>query len=83
MANKHKMSNRELFRILKEAKVFTKFYMACAEAWSNNYYTKPRTELNKYLNITAKRLMEDDMALFLDIIKNKWKLYNSNVLKLI
>jgi hypothetical protein len=70
------MTDKELFKILKQYKVFTKFCLACAEAWSDpKECCNPRDKLRGYLDGTAKRLMEADALDFINTIKNNWRIH--------
>jgi hypothetical protein len=70
------MSDRELFKELKELKLFSTFYIACAQAWAYKRYNKPRALLRVYLENTAKRLMtnERERESYIDGITNRWNL---------
>lgn len=69
------MSDRELFKILKQYKLFAKFYLACATAYGTNLYKNPRERLRLYLDRTAKPMMETKKVEFLTNIRKTW---NSN-----
>lgn len=71
------MTDKELFKILKQYKVFSKFYLACAEVWSNpKEYCNPKDQLRVYLDV-AKNLMEKDAPSFINTIKNNWREYKT------
>ena len=70
------MSDREFFKTLKELKLFSTFYIACAQAWDSKMYHKPRTLLRKYLEETVKRLMANELEResYIDGIANRWNI---------
>lgn len=74
LTTRKKMSDRELYKRLKKLKLFSTFYLACGQAWYSPIYSTPRTHLRDYLDQTAKRLMEDDEAEYVNRIKNEWNL---------
>jgi hypothetical protein len=68
------MSNRELFKILKKLKLFSTFYLACAQAWEDaNHFESPRDNLRDYFDRTAKPLMENQREMYIDGIR-KWNI---------
>jgi hypothetical protein len=69
------MSDRELFKILKKMRLFSTFYLACAQAWWRpEYYKAPRTQLREYLEGTAKKLIIKRDCTFIEAIQERWKL---------
>lgn len=80
MQEKTKISDRELFKILKRHKAFSNFYLACAQAWCDSEYDKPRTKLRNYIDGTAKkRILDKDADDFIFSIKNKWLTQNKEI----
>ena len=43
------MTKREFFKILKEKKLFTKYCIAVASAFSSGYYQQPHTRGENYI----------------------------------
>lgn len=69
------MSDRELFKTLKEMRLFSTFYLACAQAWWRpEDFKAPRTQLRKYLEGTAKNLIIMGDSTFIDAIQHRWNL---------
>lgn len=80
MQVKTKISDRELFKILKRHKAFSNFYLACAQAWCDSQYNKPRTNLRGYIDGTAKkRILDKDADEYIDAIKNNWLHHNKEI----
>ena len=69
------MSDRELFKTLKEMRLFSTFYLACAQAWWRpEYFKAPRTQLRKYLEGTAKNLITKRDCTFIEAMQQRWNL---------
>ena len=71
------ISDREFFKILKEKKVFIKFYVACSAAFWNKLH--PRDDFRHYIDGRAKRCIEREKDSFLMQIR-RWE--KENVIKI-
>ena len=56
MSDITKEEKREILRIIKEGKQFSKFSLACAEAFTE--YSNPKDSLNNYLAFTVKSYLD-------------------------
>lgn len=75
------MTRRELFRILKERKLFTKYCLAIAQSFSDPMcYTdifdnKPHTQADEYIKNIEQIEDETRIEKYLNSIKNNWNVY--------
>lgn len=68
---------RQFFKRLKERKIFSKYCIAVAEAFSNNInknghcVKEPHTQCEDYIK-RCENLLEKDMREYLDTIEKQW-----------
>ena len=72
------MTDRELYAILKKNKMFSKFCLTCAQAFTEYINEPPRDSLKDYNERTAKKLMEKDENWFVGQIKS-WDSSDSEI----
>lgn len=67
---------RKFFKKLKERKIFSKYCIAVAEAFSNNINNikDPHTQCEYYIK-RYENLLEKDMREYLDNIEKQWTNY--------